>query len=113
MGWKFPNWKANTKKGGPRGRRTNGRRIIRVKRLGRRKRVTVIHNLMRFCLILRYKMLVKGPSFSDNSKAVCAGFLQTYDSSKKEWQLGKTKVLHQCGAGYGFVPAARECNCVW
>lgn len=44
-------------------------------------------------------MLVKGPSFSDNSKAVCAGFLQTYDSSKKEWQLGKTKVLHQSGAG--------------
>uniref|UniRef100_A0A8C0EX24 Myosin X n=1 Tax=Bubo bubo TaxID=30461 RepID=A0A8C0EX24_BUBBB len=41
----------------------------------------------------RYKMLVKGPSFSDNSKAVCAGFLQTYDSSKKEWQLGKTKVF--------------------
>uniref|UniRef100_A0A8C8E7C7 Myosin X n=1 Tax=Otus sunia TaxID=257818 RepID=A0A8C8E7C7_9STRI len=32
-------------------------------------------------------------SFSDNSKAVCAGFLQTYDSSKKEWQLGKTKVF--------------------
>uniref|UniRef100_A0A803VEE7 Myosin X n=1 Tax=Ficedula albicollis TaxID=59894 RepID=A0A803VEE7_FICAL len=41
----------------------------------------------------RYKMLVKGPSPSDNSKAVCAGFLQTYDSSKKEWQLGKTKVF--------------------
>uniref|UniRef100_A0A8C3VCM9 Myosin X n=1 Tax=Catharus ustulatus TaxID=91951 RepID=A0A8C3VCM9_CATUS len=41
----------------------------------------------------RYKMLVKGPSLSDNSKAVCAGFLQTYDSSKKEWQLGKTKVF--------------------
>uniref|UniRef100_A0A663F1D7 Myosin X n=1 Tax=Aquila chrysaetos chrysaetos TaxID=223781 RepID=A0A663F1D7_AQUCH len=41
----------------------------------------------------RYKMLVKGPSFSDNSKAVCAGFLQTYESSKKEWQLGKTKVF--------------------
>uniref|UniRef100_A0A8C9UH24 Myosin X n=1 Tax=Serinus canaria TaxID=9135 RepID=A0A8C9UH24_SERCA len=41
----------------------------------------------------RYKMLVKGPSLSDNSKVVCAGFLQTYDSSKKEWQLGKTKVF--------------------
>uniref|UniRef100_A0A663MYP7 Myosin X n=2 Tax=Athene cunicularia TaxID=194338 RepID=A0A663MYP7_ATHCN len=41
----------------------------------------------------RYKMLVKGPGFLDNSKAVCAGFLQTYDSSKKEWQLGKTKVF--------------------
>lgn len=57
---------------------------------------TVTHNLMIFCLILRYKMLVKVPSSSDNSKAVCAGFLQIYDSSKKEWQLGKTKVLHQC-----------------
>uniref|UniRef100_U3IAB7 Myosin X n=1 Tax=Anas platyrhynchos platyrhynchos TaxID=8840 RepID=U3IAB7_ANAPP len=32
-------------------------------------------------------------SSSDNSKAVCAGFLQIYDSSKKEWQLGKTKVF--------------------
>uniref|UniRef100_A0A803VKE1 Myosin X n=1 Tax=Ficedula albicollis TaxID=59894 RepID=A0A803VKE1_FICAL len=31
--------------------------------------------------------------FLNNSKAVCAGFLQTYDSSKKEWQLGKTKVF--------------------
>ncbi|KFW80123.1 Unconventional myosin-X, partial [Manacus vitellinus] len=41
----------------------------------------------------RYKMLVKGTSLSDNSKTVCAGFLQTYDSSKKEWQLGKTKVF--------------------
>nr|XP_009932442.1 PREDICTED: unconventional myosin-X-like [Opisthocomus hoazin] len=41
----------------------------------------------------RYKMLVKRLSLSDNSKAVCAGFLQTYDSSKKEWQLGKTKVF--------------------
>uniref|UniRef100_A0A674HDX0 Myosin X n=1 Tax=Taeniopygia guttata TaxID=59729 RepID=A0A674HDX0_TAEGU len=41
----------------------------------------------------RYKMLVKGPSLPDNSKAVCAGFLQTYDSSRKEWQLGKTKVF--------------------
>ncbi|OXB77073.1 UNVERIFIED_CONTAM: hypothetical protein H355_007720 [Colinus virginianus] len=41
----------------------------------------------------RYKMLVKVPSFSDNSKAICAGFLQAYDSSKKEWQLGKTKVF--------------------
>uniref|UniRef100_A0A8C2TTQ1 Unconventional myosin-X-like n=1 Tax=Coturnix japonica TaxID=93934 RepID=A0A8C2TTQ1_COTJA len=41
----------------------------------------------------RYKMLVKIPSFSDNSKAVCAGFLQAYDSTKKEWQLGKTKVF--------------------
>uniref|UniRef100_A0A8B9VYG2 Myosin X n=1 Tax=Anas zonorhyncha TaxID=75864 RepID=A0A8B9VYG2_9AVES len=41
----------------------------------------------------RYKMLVKVPSSSDNSKAVCAGFLQIYDSSKKEWQLGKTKVF--------------------
>uniref|UniRef100_A0A8B9E559 Myosin X n=1 Tax=Anser cygnoides TaxID=8845 RepID=A0A8B9E559_ANSCY len=41
----------------------------------------------------RYKMLVKVPHFSDNSKAVCADFLQIYDSSKKEWQLGKTKVF--------------------
>uniref|UniRef100_A0A8C3CXI1 Myosin X n=1 Tax=Cairina moschata TaxID=8855 RepID=A0A8C3CXI1_CAIMO len=41
----------------------------------------------------RYKMLVKVPSSSENSKAVCAGFLQIYDSSKKEWQLGKTKVF--------------------
>jgi len=57
-------------------------------------------------------MLVKRLSLSDNSKAVCAGFLQTYDSSKKEWQLGKTKVL-QRGAGYGFVPAARGCDCIW
>uniref|UniRef100_A0A669PQI7 Myosin X n=1 Tax=Phasianus colchicus TaxID=9054 RepID=A0A669PQI7_PHACC len=41
----------------------------------------------------RYKMLVKVPSFSDNNKAICARFLQAYDSSKKEWQLGKTKVF--------------------
>uniref|UniRef100_A0A8V5GAC0 Uncharacterized protein n=1 Tax=Melopsittacus undulatus TaxID=13146 RepID=A0A8V5GAC0_MELUD len=41
----------------------------------------------------RYKMLVKGPSLSDNSRAVCGGFLQIYDRSKKEWQLGKTKVF--------------------
>ncbi len=61
------------------------------------------HSLMRFCLVPRYKMLVKVPSFSDNSKAICAGFLQAYDSSKKEWQLGKTKVLHQRWAGHGFV----------
>lgn len=100
------------KKGDPRGRRTNGRKITRVKRLGQGGRITVIHNLMRLCLVLRYKMLVKGPSFSDNSKAVCAAFLQTYDSSKKEWQLGKTKVHHQCGAGHGFVPAARGCDCI-
>lgn len=73
--------------------------------------VTLTHNLMRFCLVLRYKMLVKGPSVPDNSKAVCAGFLQTYDSSRKEWQLGKTKVLDHCG--YGFVPAARGCDCIW
>uniref|UniRef100_A0A8B9CXG2 Myosin X n=1 Tax=Anser brachyrhynchus TaxID=132585 RepID=A0A8B9CXG2_9AVES len=31
--------------------------------------------------------------FLNNSKAVCADFLQIYDSSKKEWQLGKTKVF--------------------
>ncbi|XP_030309911.1 unconventional myosin-X-like isoform X3 [Calypte anna] len=43
--------------------------------------------------LTRYKMLVKGPNSSDNSRVVCAGFLQTYDSSKKEWQLGKTKVF--------------------
>ncbi|NXA32754.1 MYO10 protein, partial [Eudromia elegans] len=41
----------------------------------------------------RYKMLVKGLSALDNSKAVCADLLQTYDSSKKQWQLGKTKVF--------------------
>lgn len=57
-----------------------------------------MHSLMRFCLVPRYKMLVKVPSSSDNNKAVCARFLQAYDSSKKEWQLGKTKVL-QCGQG--------------
>lgn len=102
------------KKEGPRGRRTNGRRIIGIKRLGREREgaVTAIRNLMKFCFVLRYKMLVKGPSPSDNSKAVCAGFLQTYDSSKKEWQLGKTKVLHQCGEGCGFAPASRGCDCI-
>lgn len=36
-GWRFPNWMANMKKGGPRGRRTNGRRIIKVKRLERKE----------------------------------------------------------------------------
>lgn len=57
-------------------------------------------------------MLVKGPSLSDNSRAVCGGFLQIYDSSKKEWQLGKTKVLHQCGMalcqGQGYAIASGE-----
>uniref|UniRef100_A0A8C3P901 Myosin X n=1 Tax=Chrysemys picta bellii TaxID=8478 RepID=A0A8C3P901_CHRPI len=41
----------------------------------------------------RYKMLMKNLSVPDNTKAVCAHFLQTYDSTRKEWQLGKNKVF--------------------
>uniref|UniRef100_A0A8C8S8G2 Unconventional myosin-X-like n=1 Tax=Pelusios castaneus TaxID=367368 RepID=A0A8C8S8G2_9SAUR len=43
--------------------------------------------------LMRYKMLMKNLSIPDNTKAMCADFLQTYDSTRKEWQLGKTKVF--------------------
>ncbi|CAM4628890.1 unnamed protein product [Caretta caretta] len=41
----------------------------------------------------RYKMLMKNLSVPENTKAVCARFLQTCDSTRKEWQLGKNKVF--------------------
>ncbi|XP_019378232.1 PREDICTED: unconventional myosin-X-like [Gavialis gangeticus] len=41
----------------------------------------------------RYKMLVKNMCTLNHSKAMCADFLQTYDNTRNEWQLGKTKVF--------------------
>ncbi|XP_067416441.1 unconventional myosin-X-like [Emydura macquarii macquarii] len=43
--------------------------------------------------LIRYKMLMKNLSVPDNTKAMCADFLQTHDSTRKEWQLGKNKVF--------------------
>uniref|UniRef100_A0A8C4WUF6 Unconventional myosin-X-like n=1 Tax=Gopherus evgoodei TaxID=1825980 RepID=A0A8C4WUF6_9SAUR len=47
----------------------------------------------RLCLVIRYKMLMKNLSVPDNTKTVCAHLLQMYDSTRKEWQLGKNKVF--------------------
>uniref|UniRef100_A0A8D0BVC4 Unconventional myosin-X-like n=1 Tax=Salvator merianae TaxID=96440 RepID=A0A8D0BVC4_SALMN len=41
----------------------------------------------------RYKMLLKNWSKVDGPKAICSAFLQTCDSSQREWKLGKTKVF--------------------
>ncbi|XP_071978386.1 unconventional myosin-X-like [Engystomops pustulosus] len=41
----------------------------------------------------RYKMLLKNIGSTDDVRGQCAAFLQTFDDSKKEWQLGKTKVF--------------------
>uniref|UniRef100_A0A670JFT1 Myosin X n=1 Tax=Podarcis muralis TaxID=64176 RepID=A0A670JFT1_PODMU len=43
--------------------------------------------------LLRYKMLLKNWGNPDGAKATCASFLQTYDSTQREWKLGKTKVF--------------------
>ncbi|KAJ7346032.1 hypothetical protein JRQ81_001982, partial [Phrynocephalus forsythii] len=43
--------------------------------------------------LLRYKMLLKNRSSSDEAKATCKAFLQTYDLAQREWKLGKTKVF--------------------
>ncbi|XP_073401620.1 unconventional myosin-X-like [Dendrobates tinctorius] len=40
----------------------------------------------------RYKMLLKNNTGTEDDRGKCAAFLQTFDS-KKEWQLGKTKVF--------------------
>ncbi|XP_053327663.1 unconventional myosin-X-like [Spea bombifrons] len=41
----------------------------------------------------RYKMLLRSIKGEGDPRATCAAFLQSYDGSKKEWQLGKTKVF--------------------
>uniref|UniRef100_A0A8C5R5E2 Uncharacterized protein n=1 Tax=Leptobrachium leishanense TaxID=445787 RepID=A0A8C5R5E2_9ANUR len=41
----------------------------------------------------RYKMLVKHNQEDDDTRGTCAALLQIFDSTKKEWQLGKTKVF--------------------
>ncbi|KAM4698021.1 unconventional myosin-X-like [Rhinophrynus dorsalis] len=41
----------------------------------------------------RYKMLLRNLKTTDDMRAKCSEFLQTYDGTKKEWQLGKTKVF--------------------
>uniref|UniRef100_A0A8D2LSK3 Unconventional myosin-X-like n=1 Tax=Varanus komodoensis TaxID=61221 RepID=A0A8D2LSK3_VARKO len=43
--------------------------------------------------LLRYKMLLKNWNNPDSAKAACAALLQTYDSTQREWKLGKTKVF--------------------
>ncbi|XP_028596554.2 unconventional myosin-X-like isoform X1 [Podarcis muralis] len=43
--------------------------------------------------LIRYKMLLKNWGNPDGAKATCASFLQTYDSTQREWKLGKTKVF--------------------
>ncbi|XP_077303906.1 unconventional myosin-X-like isoform X2 [Lithobates pipiens] len=43
--------------------------------------------------IARYKMLLSNIKGTDDVKGRCAALLQTFDASKKEWQLGKTKVF--------------------
>ncbi|KAF7241807.1 Unconventional myosin-X [Varanus komodoensis] len=46
-----------------------------------------------FLGVLRYKMLLKNWNNPDSAKAACAALLQTYDSTQREWKLGKTKVF--------------------
>uniref|UniRef100_A0A7M4FPW2 Unconventional myosin-X-like n=1 Tax=Crocodylus porosus TaxID=8502 RepID=A0A7M4FPW2_CROPO len=41
----------------------------------------------------RYKLLIKNMCTLNHSKAMCADFLQAYDNTRNEWQLGKTKVF--------------------
>ncbi|XP_063789862.1 unconventional myosin-X-like [Pseudophryne corroboree] len=41
----------------------------------------------------RYKMLLNNLKCTDDVRGRCAAFLLTFDGSKKEWQLGKTKVF--------------------
>ncbi|XP_031749628.1 unconventional myosin-X [Xenopus tropicalis] len=41
----------------------------------------------------RYKMLIKNLKATDDVRGKCAAFLQFYEGSKKEWQLGRTKVF--------------------
>ncbi|MBN3321825.1 MYO10 protein, partial [Atractosteus spatula] len=41
----------------------------------------------------RYKVLMKDVTLPEDMKGKCAGLLHLYDSTKTEWQLGKTKVF--------------------
>lgn len=42
--------------------------------------------------LLRYKMMMKTKIHSDDEKQCCSELLILHDKTKKEWQLGKTKV---------------------
>lgn len=42
--------------------------------------------------LLRYKMMMKTKIHSDDEKQCCSELLMLHDKTKKEWQLGKTKV---------------------
>ncbi|XP_043931168.1 unconventional myosin-X-like [Protopterus annectens] len=41
----------------------------------------------------RYKMLMRNLKISQEEKGRCAALLTSFDSNKREWQLGKTKVF--------------------
>ncbi|MEQ2235295.1 hypothetical protein ILYODFUR_000857 [Ilyodon furcidens] len=41
----------------------------------------------------RYKMIQKNKNLSDEEKTCCSELLTLHDKTKKEWQLGKTKVF--------------------
>ncbi|KAK5616174.1 hypothetical protein CRENBAI_016247 [Crenichthys baileyi] len=41
----------------------------------------------------RYKMIQKNKNLSDQEKTCCSELLTLHDKTKKEWQLGKTKVF--------------------
>ncbi|OCT60969.1 unconventional myosin-X isoform X2 [Xenopus laevis] len=43
--------------------------------------------------VSRYKMLLKNLKATDEVREKCAAFLQSYEGTKREWQLGKTKVF--------------------
>ncbi|XP_069473058.1 unconventional myosin-X-like [Ambystoma mexicanum] len=43
--------------------------------------------------LIRYKVLLNSQNIPGEARAKCAAFLQSYDCSKKHWQLGKTKVF--------------------
>lgn len=44
----------------------------------------------------RYTMILKDQIHSDDEKQKCSDLLTLHDSTKKDWQMGRTKVEHTC-----------------
>lgn len=64
-----------------------------------------------FVCFLRYKMILKNKIHSDDEKYCCSQLLALHDKTKREWQLGKTKVqntrthlqTHTCARPVSFL----------
>lgn len=67
--------------------------ILLLNIIHRRINVAVSVVSVRF---LRYKMILKNKIHSDDEKYCCSELLALHDKTKREWQLGKTKVQNTC-----------------